>query len=78
MEIYIALNSYPDTSLATFHSAHTTLKGAQQALFPERECTFRKWGYTDVWEGPDGYGIIRKVPLHSDSSIMAERSKENA
>ena len=68
MEVYIALRSSPDYTAPppSFVSAHETLKGAIEALYPDQlqfQTAFRKWPDKDVWEGPDGFGLIRKVEV---------------
>ena len=70
MDIYIALRSVPDYSARApaFYSAHETLEGAIKALYPESpnfQKAFIKWASTkeEVWEGPDGFGMVKKVTL---------------
>ncbi len=79
MEVYVALNSSPDYSAPapSFKSVHDTLEGAIHALYPDRadfQMVFRKWpsGLGEVWEGPDGFGMVKKVTVQTLSNETAE------
>jgi hypothetical protein len=69
MEVYVALKSVPDYTQAPwapFHSVHTTLEGAIKALYPDRkdfQSQFKKWPTNKVWEGPDGFGMVKLVEV---------------
>lgn len=70
MDVYVALNSVPDyhAPAPSFKSVHRTLDGAILAVYPKAENErfrkmFRKWPNADVWEGPDGFGMVKLVQL---------------
>lgn len=70
MEVYVALRSAPDYSASSpaFKSVHKTLEGAIESLYPGPSQVrfrdmFHKWPNQDIWEGPDGFGMVKLVQL---------------
>lgn len=65
MQVYVALRSVPDYSAPapSFKSVHLSLKGAIDSLYPNSDYDFHKWPGKDVWEGPDGFGMIKLVEV---------------
>ena len=63
--VYAAFYSTPDYSGRgpTLLSLHCTLEGAIKALYPDGDYDFRKWEGEDIWEGPDGFGLIKLLPI---------------
>ena len=65
MKVYAALNSSPDYSAGSpsLKSIHLSLYGAIESLYPGQNLTFRKWKDAQVWEGPDGFGMIKEMDV---------------
>lgn len=69
--IYVALRSVPDyhAPAPSFQSAHASLEGAIAALYPNEDQErfremFRPSPYSkDTWDGPDGFGMVRKLEV---------------
>jgi hypothetical protein len=65
--LYAAFSSVPDYSAPapTFLSVHRTLEGAKRALYPDDKYheTFTYRVKAMYWEGPDGFGLIRRVEV---------------
>lgn len=71
MEVYAAFRSVPDYHAPSpaLLSLHETLDGAIKALYPDNEGfrnAFTKWSRStrgETWEGPDGFGLVRKMEV---------------
>lgn len=68
MDVYVALNSVPDYNAPapSFKSVHMTLEDAIRSLYPDRkdfQLQFTPGSQKDTWNGPDGFGMVRKVEL---------------
>lgn len=68
MDVYVAFNSVSDYTAPapSFHSVHMTLDDAIHALYPDRkdfQLQFTQSTRKDTWNGPDGFGMVRKVEL---------------
>lgn len=67
--VYAAFRSVPDYSAPSppLLSIHQTLYGAMFALYPEDKHPvsgmFRKWPEKAVWEGPDGFGMVKEMEV---------------
>lgn len=66
MKVYAAFRSYPDYHAGppSLHSLHETLEGAIESLYPDKEYAFRQWPGKDIWEGPDGFGLIKLMEVN--------------
>lgn len=67
MEVFAAFRSVPDYSAPSpsLKSLHLTLDGAILSLYPDGKAEFRKWAGHEVWEGPDGFGLIKKMEVEN-------------
>lgn len=67
-EVYAAFRSVPDyhAGPAPLVSLHRTWEGAARALYPEGDeyqSLFHRWTNKKVWQGPDGFGLIRLMEV---------------
>lgn len=66
MDVYVALASIPDYSAghAPLKGVATTLDGAIKILEPNGAAEYRPSPHVEgTWNGPDGYGTVKRVPL---------------
>lgn len=70
--VYVAFASVPDyhAGPSPYRGVSKSLEGAKHILYgdePEflKDHYWRKWNNTkdEVWEGPDGFGLIRLVEV---------------
>jgi hypothetical protein len=61
MRVFAAFHSTPDYhgKGPSLKSLHYSLEGAIASLYPKMNYNFQKWPGKDVWEGPDGFGLIK-------------------
>ena len=69
MQVYAAFKSIPDYHgpPPTLVSLHETLVGAMKALYPDESHERFRNMFTErrsgVWEGPDGFGLVRLMEV---------------